>query len=201
MKRLLFLFLFGFVFSLFGADDSTQERQMNELLSLISTTQHMREETGRNERIEEGIGRDSELAREFRKQQRLLRHLERVAPLHDDVVKLQRYTRAFYDNLGDIDPYTAFNAYGVLIEKMIDMHAEYAGALGKNAQAEKQILLMREHLARLGVLTDQLTLYAFDQATYDTLIKFSSEAVSDIMIANMKITPKEHTALSMYNGQ
>ena len=181
MKPFLFSLLFLSAL-LFPAAASQQQRDIDDLHALIDTTQLLRETTIR-ESEEFNPRNDSELSRAYRRQQRLLRRLAHTEAIAPEIKTLQRYTRALYEVLPDLDEHTRFDAFSTLVKSMISLQSSLCGDA---CDESVELLRLRENLAQLQALTSHPDILAYEKDRYDDTIRHAMNGISDRLLEDAK---------------
>ncbi len=202
MKTYVFSLILLVASSLYAYTPDTQ-KGLDEMQELISTTQHLREESIRVH-FDDSIAADSELKRTYRKQQRLLRSLEHNPVIGKEVKSLHHYTRVLYDIQSDLDEHTIFNADSTLIGKMIDLRTALIKQSADPKEAEKiaakarNEMQLKEDFSKLQALSMQNEHLNYERSEYEALLQQTTAHMQDLLIeaSKMKAYGKETVTVS-----
>lgn len=202
MKTFVFSLIVFVASSLYAYTPDTK-KGLNEMQKLISTTQHLREESIRMH-IDGDIASDSELQRTYRKQQRLMRSLELQPALSDDIKTLHHYTQVLNDIQADLDEHTIFHAHSTLIKKMIELRTEMIKKSADPKKAEKiakkatNEMQLQEDFAKLQTLTMQNDHLTYERSEYNAMLKQTTDDIQDLLLeaSKMQMDAKNTVALS-----
>ena len=202
MKTYVFSLILFVASALYAYTPDTQ-KGLDEMQELISTTQHLREESIRVH-FDDSIATDSDLKRTYRKQQRLLRSLEHDPVIGKEIKPLHHYTQVLYDIQDELDEHTIFNAESTLISKMIELRIEMikhsadpkkADKIAKKARNDMQL---HEDFSKLQALSMQNDHLNYERTEYDALLQQTTAHMQDLLIeaSKMKAHDKETMTLS-----
>ena len=179
-KRITLLFVL-FLFSVTAGAHTAQAASSKQMHSLINLTQQLREQSERYLMLaENGVPANKEtLDTLFIRQQREFVLFENDPKLAEEMQKLKRYTAALYAETPDLDAYTVFRAYTLLIMRMID---DTALCTACSDLPEIALLQMEEELRRLTVLASCREELAYDRVEYDSLFAATYDALSDVIL-------------------
>ncbi len=201
MKTYVFSLILLVASSLYAYTPDTQ-KGLDEMQELISTTQHLREESIRMH-IAGDIASDSELQRTYRKQQRLMRSLELQPAVSDEIKTLHHYTQVLNDIQAELDEHTIFNADSTLIKKMIELRTEMIKQSADPKKAEKIALKahnemqLQEDFSKLQTLTMQNDHLTYERTEYNAMLKQTTDDIQNLLLEASKLQTHDKEAISL----
>ncbi len=192
MKRLISIFVF-LLLTLHASEP--RQASTGDMLTLISLTQQLRE---RSEiylmHLEAGAPADKRsLDSLYDRQQSQIALLEKDSKLAKEMAQLKRYTRALYAELSDLDAYMVFQAYSLLIHRMIGDTAQCSPC---SDLPEADLLAIEEDLEELKALSICKQALTYDESAYNALFNLAYEDLSERLTALQKAQrTRPHPAL------
>lgn len=183
MKKLMILFIFLSV--ALTAATQVKQASSSDMLTLISLTQQLREKSEIYlMNLEAGAPADKQhLDALYERQQSQLAVLEQDPKLAPEMARLKRYTHALYAELPDLDAYMVFQAYSLLIHRMIDDTAQCAPC---SDLPEADLLAIEEDLEELKALSICEQALTYDKSAYNALFSLAYGDLSDRLIVLRK---------------
>ena len=174
MKVLLIL-LFSTLSLLASQPETTRFKEMR---TLITVTQQLREQSEQFliQKEADTPAQHETLDTLYQQQQRCIRQLGSHRELAGEMKLLHRYTSALYNELPDLDSHTVFQAYSLLIHRMIKDTARIDDSFDPQ---KTRLLALEEDLLRLRTLERCRETLAYDRLQYHELFHNTLEDLSD----------------------
>ncbi len=182
MKRLMSIFVF-LLLTLHASEP--RQASTGDMLTLISLMQQLREQSEIYlTNLDAGAPADKRhLDALYKRQQAQLALLEKDPELARETARLKRYTRALYAELSDLDAYMVFQAYSLLIHRMISDTAQCSPC---SDLPEADLLAIEEDLEELKALSICKQALTYDETAYNALFNLAYGDLSDRLIVLQK---------------